>query len=112
MTPDGMQANSIASLEDGSLLASIPLLTGMSINEAFNRNPTGAVYAWSPGDAGFTKVEGTEIPYANGIEVSPDGQEFYIASSGLFEVLAFSNTNPTHLLRSSGTLSFIPDNLQ
>ena len=111
MTPEGMQANSVASLDDGSLLATIPLHTGVNISEAFIEKKTGAVYEWSPGDAGFTKIEGTEMPYANGIEVSADGQEFYIASSGLLKVLAFSNSNPTRLLRSSKTLSFIPDNL-
>ena len=111
MTPDGMEANSVASLSDGSLLATIPLHTGIQINEAFSGKPTGAVYAWTPGDAGFKKVEGTEMPYANGIEVSDDGREFYIASSGLLKVLAFSNTRPSRLLRTSRVLSFIPDNL-
>jgi sugar lactone lactonase YvrE len=111
MTPDGMQANSVASLADGSLVATIPLHTGILINEAFDGSPTGAAYAWSPGDAGFAKIEGTEMAYANGIEVSDDGQEFYIASSGLRKVLAFSNSNPARLLRSSEVLSFIPDNL-
>jgi len=111
MTPDGMEANSVASLADGSLLATIPLHTGILINEAFLGKPTGAVYQWSPGDAGFAKIEGTEMPYGNGIEVSNDGQEFYVASSGLQKVLAFSNSNPTRLLRSSKALSFVPDNL-
>jgi hypothetical protein len=111
MTPDGMEANSVAALADGSLLATIPLHTGISINEALAGRQTGAVYQWSPGDAGFTMIEGTEMPYANGIEVSDDGQEFYIASSGLQKVLAFSNSNPTRLLRSSETFAVIPDNL-
>ena len=111
MTPDEMQANSVTALADGSLLATIPLHTGVSINEALAGTPTGAVYEWSPGDAEFTKIEGTEMPYANGIEVSDDGQEFYVASSGLLKVLAFSNSNPTRLLRSTEMLSFIPDNL-
>ena len=111
MTPDGMEANSVASLADGSLLATIPLHTGIQINEAFAGGQTGAVYAWTPGDASFKKIEGTEMPYANGIEVSDDGKEFYIASSGLVKILAFSNTRPGRLLRTSKVLSFIPDNL-
>ncbi|MGB5164603.1 MAG: SMP-30/gluconolactonase/LRE family protein [Woeseiaceae bacterium] len=111
MTPDGMQANSVASLADGSLLVTIPLHTGIQINEAFAGKPTGAVYAWTPGGEAFRKVEGTEMPYANGIEVSDDGKEFYIASSGLLKILAFSNTRPSHLLRKSKALSFLPDNL-
>ena len=89
-----MEANSVASLADGSLLATIPLHTGIQINEAFAGKQTGAVYAWAPGDAAFKKIEGTEMPYANGIEVSDDGKEFYIASSGLVKILAFSNTRP------------------
>ncbi len=111
LTPDGMQANSVASLADGTLLATIPLHTGILITEAFTGRPTGAVYKWSPGDSGFTKIEGSEIPYANGIESSEDAREFYVASSGLQKILAFSNSNPTRLLRSSRALSFVPDNL-
>jgi hypothetical protein len=112
MTPDGMQANSIAALAGGSLLATIPLHSGISINEAFAGRSTGAVYEWSPGDAEFTKIAGTEMPYANGIEVSDDGKEFYVASSGLRKVMAFSNSNPTQLLRQTETFSIIPDNLR
>lgn len=111
MTPDSMQANSVAALPDGSLLTTIPLHTGISINEAFDGKQTGAVYQWSPGDAGFTRIVGTEMPYANGIEVSDDGEEFYVASSGLLKVMTFSNSNPAQLLRETETFSIIPDNL-
>lgn len=111
MTPDGMAANSVASFEDGSLLATIPLHTGRTISDAFAGKSTGGVYQWSPGDSGFTLVQGTEMPYANGIEVSADGQEFYVVSSGLFTVRAFSNSNPATLLRSTETFVFVPDNL-
>jgi len=111
LTPDGMQANSVASLADGSLLATIPLRTGIPISDALAGKPTGGVYRWSPGDKGFTMVRGTDLPYANGIEVSADEQEFYVASSGLFTVTAYSNSNPARLLRSSKPFAFVPDNL-
>lgn len=111
LTPNGMEINSVASLPDGSLLATIPLLTGVPISDALAGKVTGGVYRWSPGDDGFSAVLGTAMPYANGIEVSPDGKEFYVASSGLANVMAFSNTDPARLLRSTETLSFIPDNL-
>ena len=112
LTPNGMAANSVASLADGTLLATIPLYPGVPIGASIGGYNTGAVYRWSPGDAGFTRVEGTELPYANGIEVSADGSEFYIASSGALRVLAYSNTNPATLLRGSRQLSFVPDNLR
>ena len=111
MTPDGMEANSVASFGDGSLLATIPLHTGIPISDALAGESTGGVYEWSPGDSGFSMVQGTELPYANGIEVSADGQEFYVASSGLFTVAAYSNSNPARLLRSSKPLTIVPDNL-
>jgi len=112
LTPGGMAANSVASMADGTLLATIPLYHGVPISAAMAGYNTGAVYRWSPGDGGFTRVEGTELPYGNGIEVSADGAEFYIASSGAQRVLAYSNTNPARLLRGSKPLAFVPDNLR
>ena len=111
LTPDSMEANSVASLGNGSLLITIPLHTGIPIGDALAGKSTGGVYEWSPGDAGFSMVQGTELPYANGIEVSDDGQEFYVVSSGLFTVSAYSNSNPARLLRSSKPFAFVPDNL-
>ena len=111
MTPDGMAINSVASFSDGSLVATIPLQTGRTIGEALGGALTGGVYQWSPGDDGFEKVEGTELPYANGIEVSADEQEFYVAVSGGYEIIAYSRSNPARRLRTTGPLDFVPDNL-
>jgi hypothetical protein len=111
MLPEGMAANSVASLDDGTLLATVPLHPGRTMAEAVAGTSTGAVYRWSPGDSGFTQVQGTELPYANGIEVSADGREFYVASSGLSTVVAYSNNNPARQLRTTQLLEFIPDNL-
>ncbi len=111
LTPDGMAANSVASFSDGSLLATIPLQTGRDISEALGGALTGGVYQWSPGDSGFEMVQGTELPYANGIEVSADGQEFYVASSGGYQIIAYSRSNPARQLRASAPLQFLPDNL-
>lgn len=111
MTPDSMEANSVASFSDGSLVATIPLQTGRTISEAMAGQLTGAVYEWSPGDAGFTKIEGTELPYGNGIEVSPEGDEIYVVSSGLFTFNVYSNSNPARQLRASAPMNFVPDNL-
>jgi hypothetical protein len=111
MTPDGMAANSVTSLSDGSLIVTIPLQTGRLIDEALGGAITGGAYQWSPGDSSFEMIQGTELPYANGIEVSADEQEIYIATSGGFEVIAYSRGNPARRLRSTGLLTFVPDNL-
>ncbi len=111
LTPEGMEANSVAALADGSLLVTIPLLTDVPISHALAGLDTGGVFRWSPGDAAMVPVQGTQLPYANGIEVSADGREFYVASSGQFNVTAFSNTDPAEVLRRTETFGFIPDNL-
>ncbi|MFT5693095.1 MAG: sugar lactone lactonase YvrE [Oceanicoccus sp.] len=111
MMPDGLAANSVASLGDGSLIATIPLGVGKTIEDGLAGELTGAVYQWSPGDAGFTFVKGTELPYPNGIEVSANGEEFYVASTGLGTVTAYSNSNPALQLRVTSKMTFAPDNL-
>jgi len=111
MAPEGMGINSVASFSDGSLLATIPLQTGRTIAEALGGALTGGVYQWSPGDSGFEMVQGTELPYANGIEVSADEQEFYVATSGDYKVVAYSRSNPARQLRATQPLTFIPDNI-
>ena len=111
MMPEGMVANSVASFSDGSLVATVPLYPGKTIEEAFAGELTGAVYEWSPGSSGFQMVEGTELPYANGIEVSADGQEIYVASSVLLTMTAYSHSKPARKLRTTEPMTFIPDNL-
>jgi hypothetical protein len=111
LTPEGMQANSVAALTDGSLLVTIPLLTDVPISQALAGVDTGGVFRWSPGNAAMTPVQGTQLPYANGIEVSADGKEFYVVSSGLFNVTAYSNTDPAEVLRRTAEFGFVPDNL-
>jgi hypothetical protein len=111
LTPDAMEANSVTSLNDGSLLITIPLEHGKTLGDAMAHTLTGSVYSWSPGNKEMKKVHGTELPYGNGIEVSADESEFYVASTGLFNVTAYSNTNPAKVLRRTETMAFIPDNL-
>jgi hypothetical protein len=109
--PDGLGANSVTSLRDGSLLATVLLHPGHTFNEVMAGKITGAVYRWSPGDPGFVVIKGSELPGNNGIEVSADGREIFVASTGLSTISAFANTNPTRLLRSTGPLDFRPDNV-
>ncbi len=109
--PQGLAANSVAAFADGSIVATVLLMPGKSFLDSVAKRPTGAVYEWKPGNAGFTAVAGTELPGNNGIEVSPDGREFYVVSSGLQTVVAFSHSNPARQLRSTRPLPFTPDNV-
>jgi hypothetical protein len=110
--PEGLAANSVASLADGSLLATVLFMPGTTFEQAVAlRQNTGAVFEWTPGAAGFTLIEGSELPANNGIETSADGSEFYVVSSGLHTVVAFAHANPTRQLRSTRALPFTPDNV-
>ena len=56
-------------------------------------------------------VRGTELPGNNGIEVSDDGREIYVVSSGFQTIVAFTNTNPATQLRTTTQLPMTPDNV-
>lgn len=110
--PNGLAANSVAAFEDGSIVATVLFTPGTSFADAVvDKQPTGAVYRWKLGDEGFTLIEGSELPANNGIEVSTDGREIYVASSGLQTIIALSNTNPTEQLRTTQPLPITPDNV-
>lgn len=109
--PEGLPANSVASFADGSLVATVLLMPGKTFADSVAMRPTGAVFKWSPGDEGFVLLEGSELPGNNGIEVSADGSEIYVVSSGFQTVVAFSNTNPVRELRSTAQLPITPDNV-
>jgi sugar lactone lactonase YvrE len=110
--PEGLAANSVASFADGSLVATVLFMPGTTFADAVvDRKPTGAVFEWSPGKPGFELVRGTELPANNGIEVSADGREIYVASSGLQTIVAFSHSNPARQLRTTQPLPITPDNV-
>jgi len=109
--PEGLGANSVTSLSDGSLLATVLMHPGQTFSDVFSGKPTGAIYKWSPGDSGFEMMVGSELPGNNGIEVSADEREIFVVSSGLRTISAFANSNPTKLLRSTPTLNYGPDNV-
>ena len=112
MLSEGLVANSVAAFDDGSLLATVPLEPGKTLADAMRDQPTGAVYLWSVDDDTWTRVDGSELPYGNGVEISADEKEFFVASSGRPSVIAFSNEIPTRVLRKSKPLDFVPDNLR
>jgi SMP-30/gluconolaconase/LRE-like protein len=112
LMPEGLAANSVASFADGSIVATVLFMPGTTFADAIvARKPTGAVFEWSPGATAFKLVEGSQLPANNGIEVSADGREFYVASSGLQTIVAFAHSNPTRQLRTTRPLPFTPDNV-
>jgi hypothetical protein len=109
--PAGLAANSVASFADGSLVATVLLMPGKTFADSVAKKPTGAVYEWAPGKKDFALISGSELPGNNGIEVSADGKEIFVVSSGLQTIVALAHANPTKQLRTTRPLPFTPDNV-
>jgi sugar lactone lactonase YvrE len=111
LMPDGLDANDVTAMSDGTILATVLMHPGFNFTDLLSGVPTGAVYKWEPGSDGFVKLEGSELPGNNGIQVSEDGTEIFVAASGLSAVITLANSNPSRVLRRTRTLGFAPDNV-
>jgi sugar lactone lactonase YvrE len=112
LSPEGQEINSVTSLADGSLLATVPLEHDRVFAEAMSGLDTGAVYRWSADRAAWSRLSTTEQPYANGIAVSEDESVFYVASSGRATITAYTNDDSATPLWTSEALPIAPDNLR
>jgi SMP-30/Gluconolactonase/LRE-like region len=110
--PEGEAANSVTSLPDGTLLATIAVRRGTTGEEGMSGQNTGVVLKWTPGSAGFVELKGTEMPIDNGIEASADGKTFYVSATGLWSVYAFSLNDTSKPLWSVKFDNMAPDNLR
>tara|TARA_R110000824_G_scaffold52692_4_gene146116 strand:+ start:45957 stop:47045 length:1089 start_codon:yes stop_codon:yes gene_type:complete len=111
LMPDGLDANDVTAMRDGTILATVLMHPGFSFEDLLSGVPTGAVYKWIPGSQGFVKLEGSELPGNNGIQVSEDESEIFVAASGLSAIVTLANSNPTRVLRRTRTMGFAPDNV-
>jgi hypothetical protein len=100
--PEGTTGNAVASFDDGTIIATI---RGAIAYDGPKASPSGvtigAVASWKPGDERFHQLSGTEMFGTNGIEVSPDGKEFYVVSVDTGTVSVFSRADTRHPLRQS-----------
>lgn len=109
--PPGHVANAVAGFSDGTILATVPTRPGTSMAEFLTGKATGAVFEWKPGDKAFRMLEGTELPGDNGIEISRDEKQFYVAVSGSQSVVVYSRADTSKPLRQVRTPWFNLDNI-
>ena len=112
LLPEKLAANSVAAFNDGALVATVLMLPGKTFQDVWAGRNTGVVLMWTPGSKDFRMLAGTELPGNNGIETSSDDREFYVASTGLKRIVAFSRANPSKPLRSAQLKEFGPDNVR
>ena len=75
VAPDALGLNAVVPLPDGGFAATSPR--------------TGDIWEWHAG-IGWTKVPGSEDIGPNGLEISPDGEWFYVAGYGSQSVIRLS----------------------
>lgn len=107
--PNKLVGNAVVPGPDGSLFATVLFHPGTTFADLWQEKPTGAVYKWLPGMPAFERIEGTELPGNNGIEISSDGKVLYVVS--LYNVTAFSTTNPAKVLTTVRIPDGIGDNI-
>ncbi len=111
-TPNNVAVNSVAAFRDGTLVATVLVLPGKTFQDVWAGRNTGVVLLWTPGSKDFRTLSGTELPGNNGIETSADDTEFFVASTGLKQIVAFSRANPSKPLRVAQLKEFAPDNVR
>ena len=86
LAPSGVRLNEVVGRPDGGFLTTHMLPKG-SVSRLFAYvragvfgGNTGRVLEWQP-DRGFREVAGTEAPFPNGLELSPDGRTLFLNSS-------------------------------
>lgn len=108
--PEDALANDVVALPGGGLAATkfVPRDPGFFdiVRVLFSR-PTGHVLVWRAGD-GWSVLPGSEASMPNGIEVSSDGERFFVAGWRRQRLLRLSRDGEQ---RDEVALSFHPDNL-
>jgi len=109
--PGGLVANAVATWSDGTVLVTVLTRPGTGIADFVRGFPTGGVYQWRPGEAGFRLLRGTELPGNNGLETSRDDRFFYVVAFGWHSIFIYARSDTSHPVRRILAPDFMPDNI-
>ena len=107
--PADFKTNAVTATRDGAILANVQMHGGRT--DFISGNITGGVWQWTPKDKTLHLLPGTELAGNNGIELSPDEKEFYIAVSGTQTVAVYSRADTSKPLRQVKTPWYNLDNI-
>jgi sugar lactone lactonase YvrE len=107
--PADFRTNSVTAKSDGTILANVQM-HGTQL-DFISGNITGGVWAWSPASKKLELLKGTELAGNNGIEISPDEKELYIAVSGTQTVAIYDLADTAKPARSIRTPFYNLDNI-
>ena len=112
VAPEGLTLNSVVALPDGGFATTSFQTAGLSesLDAILTGALSGAVWEWHA-DGGWTEVPGSTTGGPNGLEISADGEWFYIAGWGSQRFIRLSRSRvPRERLHID--LHFRPDNLR
>ena len=107
--PADYKTNSVTATMDGTILADVQMHG--TATDFISGNITGGVWEWTPKDKTLHLLPGTELAGNNGIEISPDEREFYIAVSGTQTVAIYARADTSKPVRTIRTPWFNLDNI-
>ena len=107
--PADFRTNSVTAKIDGTILANVQMQGNAT--DFISGNITGGVWAWDPQIKKLNLLKGTELAGNNGIEISPDEKEIYIAVSGTQTVAIYTLANTTKPARAIRTPFYNLDNI-
>jgi len=109
--PSDFRANGVTATSDGTIIVNVQMKNGATQADYMVGKITGGVYVWKPSDKTWRLLPGTELAGNNGIEISKDEKEIYVAVSGTQSVEIYALADTTKPLRSARAIWFNIDNI-
>jgi hypothetical protein len=110
--PDNLRGNGVTATIDGTIYLNVQTKAG--VNKAadyYVGKITGGLYQWKPSDKTWRLMPGTELAGNNGVEISRDEKEIYLAVSGTQSVDIYSLADTRKPLRRVELKWFNVDNI-
>jgi hypothetical protein len=110
--PENLRGNGVTAASDGTIYLNVQTKAG--INKAadyYVGKITGGLYQWKPSDKAWRLMPGTELAGNNGVEISRDEKEIYLAVSGTQSVDIYSLADTSKPARRVELKWFNVDNI-
>lgn len=112
VSPNGDAFNDVSATPEGGFIATVPLAKGVREAHGGKLPARGEISGynveWKPGQ-GARKMAGTDAPFNNGVEVSPDGKTYFYNAWTALEVRRVDRK--TGKQTGVAKLDFQPDNI-
>ena len=109
--PSDFKTNSVTATSDGTIIANVQMKNGATQADYMVGRITGGVYEWKPTDKVWRLLPGTELAGNNGIEISRDEKEIYVAVSGTQSVVIYALADTRKPVGEAHAIWFNIDNI-